>query len=171
MQMSIITFSIFVLVSLPLCFLHICVGFIRRRLSKAILHTCHSHGNLTHWCLDDMTVIFCVVFKYILLMSISAIFFKITADECHKTSLMRSQSWFREWLVAIRQQAITWTNFVTRHHWVNPSYAGYLLEGILYCVMSHLVCLILAYDFCAILLTSLLSLSKYFSDEDVHLYC
>ena len=31
-------------------------------------------------------------------------------DECHSTILMISQYWFRLWLGAVRQQAITWTN-------------------------------------------------------------
>ena len=34
----------------------------------------------------------------------------LLSRECHRTSLMRSQHWFREWLGAIRHQAITWTN-------------------------------------------------------------
>ena len=32
------------------------------------------------------------------------------SGECRRTSLMRSQHWFRWWLDAIRQQAITWAN-------------------------------------------------------------
>ena len=35
---------------------------------------------------------------------------KLLADECHRTSLMRSQYRFRWWLGAVRQQAITWAN-------------------------------------------------------------
>ena len=31
------------------------------------------------------------------------------SGECHNTSLMISQHWFRQWLGAVRQQAITWT--------------------------------------------------------------
>ena len=31
-------------------------------------------------------------------------------DECHRTLLMISQHWFREWLGAVRQQAITWAS-------------------------------------------------------------
>ena len=34
---------------------------------------------------------------------------KLPSAECSKTSLMISQHWFRWWLSAIRQQAITWT--------------------------------------------------------------
>ena len=35
---------------------------------------------------------------------------KLPSDECHKALLMISQHWFREWLGAVRQQAITWAN-------------------------------------------------------------
>ena len=35
---------------------------------------------------------------------------KLFSGECHKTSLMKSQNWFSQWLGAIRQQAISWTN-------------------------------------------------------------
>ena len=34
----------------------------------------------------------------------------ITSDECHRTLLMMSQHWFRQWPGADRQQAITWAN-------------------------------------------------------------
>ena len=34
----------------------------------------------------------------------------LALDECHSTLLMISQHWFREWLGAISQQAITWAN-------------------------------------------------------------
>ena len=34
---------------------------------------------------------------------------KLLSDGCHWTSLI-SQHWFREWLGAVRQQAITWAN-------------------------------------------------------------
>ena len=40
------------------------------------------------------------------------------SGECHRASLMKSQHWFMKWLVAIRQQAITWANFgpdICRH--------------------------------------------------------
>ena len=35
---------------------------------------------------------------------------KLPSDECHWTLLMISQHWFRQWLGAVRQQALTWTN-------------------------------------------------------------
>ena len=40
------------------------------------------------------------------------------SGECHRASLMKSQLWFRKWLGAVRQQAITWANFgpdICRH--------------------------------------------------------
>ena len=35
---------------------------------------------------------------------------KLLSGECHNTSLIISQHWFRLWLGAVRQQAITWAN-------------------------------------------------------------
>ena len=35
---------------------------------------------------------------------------KQSSNECHKTLVMISQHWFRLWLDAVRQQAITWAN-------------------------------------------------------------
>ena len=35
----------------------------------------------------------------------------LVIDECHITPLMISQHWFRWWLGAVRQRAITWANF------------------------------------------------------------
>ena len=32
------------------------------------------------------------------------------SDECHRILLMISQDWFRYWLGAVRQEAITWAN-------------------------------------------------------------
>ena len=34
----------------------------------------------------------------------------MSSDECHMTLLLISQHWFRQWLGAVRQQAITWTS-------------------------------------------------------------
>ena len=34
----------------------------------------------------------------------------MSSDECHRTLLMISHHWFRWWLGAVRQQAITWTS-------------------------------------------------------------
>ena len=43
---------------------------------------------------------------------------KLPSGDFHCTSLMRSQQWFRWWLGAIRQQAMTWANVdhVLCHH-------------------------------------------------------
>ena len=35
---------------------------------------------------------------------------KLPSDECHWTLLMTSQHWVRQWLGAVRHQAITWAN-------------------------------------------------------------
>ena len=39
---------------------------------------------------------------------ILSIYWKLTPDECHKTDV--TQRWFRQWLGAVKQQAITWTS-------------------------------------------------------------
>ena len=53
-------------------------------------------------------------------------------DECHGTSRMISQHWFRWWLGAVRQQAMTWRNVkcrsaslygIPRPQWVNDALA------------------------------------------------
>ena len=46
--------------------------------------------------------------------------------ECHRTPLVRSQQWFRQWLGAIWQQAITWTNVDIDlwHHMVSKAGAS-----------------------------------------------
>ena len=44
---------------------------------------------------------------FILIMQRSSL---VTRCECQRTSPMRSQHWFRLWLGAVRQQAITWAN-------------------------------------------------------------
>ena len=48
-------------------------------------------------------------------------FVKLSSNECH-WALMISQHWFRSWLGAVRQQAITWANVDSdqRHHMVSP---------------------------------------------------
>ena len=50
------------------------------------------------------------IFKPVSRIDILSIFYGITLSECHKASLMISQHWFKWWLVAVRQQAITWAN-------------------------------------------------------------
>ena len=68
-------------------------------------------NELTHWPLLDLVVILkLVVFKLISRSVFGAFPVKLPSGECHKTSLWIGQHWFREWLGAIRQQSITWTN-------------------------------------------------------------
>ena len=69
---------------------------------------------------------------------------KLLSGECHRTSLMKSQHWFSQWLGAPRQQAITWTkvdsdlslNFITRPQWVNDALAYFLLQPVEYVVVE-----------------------------------
>ena len=51
-----------------------------------------------------------VIFKQILVIDSWGISVKLPWYECHCTSLMISQYWFRLWLGVVRQQAITWAN-------------------------------------------------------------
>ena len=58
---------------------------------------------LTPWPLGDFKYNYRqVIFKLTLV--------KLSSDECHWTLLMIIQHWFRQWLGAVRQQAITWAN-------------------------------------------------------------
>ena len=50
--------------------------------------------------------------KLILQNDILSFFCKIGLCEHHKIPLVKSLHWFRKWLGAIRQQAITWSNVV-----------------------------------------------------------
>ena len=43
-------------------------------------------------------------------MDTLSISFEIAQDECRKNPLLISQHCFREWLGAVKHQAITWTN-------------------------------------------------------------
>ena len=68
-----------------------------------------------------------VFFKLISRKDVFSISCEIALGECLETSLMISQHWFRNWLGAIKQQAITWANsdpnlcchIITRPQWVN----------------------------------------------------
>ena len=60
----------------------------------------------TLWPLEDSTVIF----KLILEVDILSISWEIAFVQMLQNPLMMSQHWFREWLGAVRQQAITWAN-------------------------------------------------------------
>ena len=66
---------------------------------------------LTHWPLGDLNVILKLQFSILLYWLVFANLLMImSSDECYRTLLMISQHWFRQWLGAIRQQAITWTS-------------------------------------------------------------
>ena len=59
-------------------------------------------------------------------------------DECQGTSPMTSQHWFRWWLGAVRQQAITWANvdLVPCRHKASPGYSE--LRNEMYVVLNSL---------------------------------
>ena len=68
---------------------------------------------------------------------------KLSSDECHKTSSVISQHWFRKWLDAVRQQAIAWAN-------VNPdqcrcmasiSHTNLKKEQFMACFWTHTACM------------------------------
>ena len=60
-------------------------------------------------------------YKGSLLYISGAFLVKLPSDECHNTLLMISQHWFRWWLGAVNQQAITWSN-------VDPDLGHYLIS-------------------------------------------
>ena len=85
--------------------------------SKPIIH---SNIGKSHCPLVDVELIFKVWFSkslYRIVVWVLAV--KFILAECHKTSLMISQHWFRQWLGAVRQQAITWAN-------VDPGFCPYM---------------------------------------------
>ena len=55
---------------------------------------------------------------------ISGLPVKLHIDECHKISLLISQTWFKKWPGVIKQQAITWANvdWVLCHHVASPGH-------------------------------------------------
>ena len=72
--------------------------------------------------------------QMLLIKFMSIFFVKLLLYECHSTPLMISQHWFRYWLGAVRQQAITWDN-------VDPDSCHHMLplghnELILYQVLA-----------------------------------
>ena len=64
------------------------------------------HHSLTQWHLRDVCDFQCENFQTYFSYAFPL---NMPSCECHKTSLM-SQYWFRWWLKAIRQKAITWIN-------------------------------------------------------------
>ena len=86
--------------------MHLKVSSAKRRLF------CLGLNVLTHWPLGDLDVIlkiwFSIWFNWLLSSDLCMI---MSSDNCHRsdrTLLMISQHWFRYWLGAFRQQAITW---------------------------------------------------------------
>ena len=87
---------------------------------------------LTHWPLGDLNVILKISFSILLYWLVSSNLLMImSSDECHRTLLMISQHWFRQWLGAVRQQAITWTSVDQdlQHHMalLDPNELTYIL--------------------------------------------
>ena len=66
--------------------------------------------SLTHWPLGDLDAILKLQFLILSYWLVSSHQLKMPWDECQWTSAMINQHWFRKWLGAIRQQAITWSN-------------------------------------------------------------
>ena len=69
---------------------------------------CYWYGALTHWPLGNVAIILNVWFWNIFQWLVSMYF------QCH--IVMISQYWFRSWLGAVMQQAVTWANVKTIWH-------------------------------------------------------
>ena len=82
-----------------------------------------SEPMMVHWtmiyaslCINELALRRCscifksTIFKLISRIDILIIFSEIAPSECHNTSLIISQDWFRSCLGAIRQQANSWDN-------------------------------------------------------------
>ena len=86
---------------------------------------CWGLNMLTHWPLGDLDAILKLQFPISFYWLVSSHCLMIMPwDECHGTLLMMSQHWFRYWLGAVRQQAITWTNvdIVPCRHMASPGH-------------------------------------------------
>ena len=88
-----------------------------------ILHTQHDYMKKFYWSSHIFSLlvnwgpasfIWSLISKLIILSG--ALTMKLLRGECHRTSLMRSQYWFRQWLCAFRQQANTQANDQDLHH-------------------------------------------------------
>ena len=65
----------------------------------------------TLWPPGDVAVIWEAYFSNALYKTVLlALTAKFLSEECHRTSLMRNQHWFRKWLGAVRRQAIIRAN-------------------------------------------------------------
>ena len=68
-------------------------------------------SRLTHWPLGDLDAILKLQFSILFYWLVSSHHpMVMPSDECHGTSPIISQHWFRYWLGAVRQQAINWAN-------------------------------------------------------------
>ena len=66
---------------------------------------------LTHWPLGVLNESFDKQFSsYFHWLMADVSLMKFPSDECQLTPLMISQHWFRQWLDAVRHQAIAWAN-------------------------------------------------------------
>ena len=66
---------------------------------------------LAHWPLGDLDTILKLQFSISFHRLVSSLRLRIMPwDECQGTSPMISQDWFRQWICAVMQQAITWAN-------------------------------------------------------------
>ena len=80
---------------------------------------------LTHWPLGDLDAILKLQFSILFYWLVSSHRLMIMPwDECQGTSPMISQQWFRQWLGAVRHQAIAWANvdIVPCRHMASPGH-------------------------------------------------
>ena len=76
------------------------------QISRNIAHLWYP---LTHWPLIDLNKILDKEFSSQIPWLMAEVYLeKLLSDGCHWILLMISQHWFRWWLGAVRQQAITW---------------------------------------------------------------
>ena len=93
-----------------------------RQFSWTVIEARASMIDYTHSCIPSHVLLvnslaprkFEWNFRYLILQMISVICWlslvQLPWYECHWTSLMISQHWFRQWLGVVRKQAITWAN-------------------------------------------------------------
>ena len=74
-------------------------------------HELCCHYWLNHWLLGDLDATLKILFSSLLYWLVPSELLLIkSSDEWYRNLLMISQHWFRYWLGAVRQQAITWAN-------------------------------------------------------------
>ena len=62
---------------------------------------------------------------------------KLPSGECHWTLLMTTQHWFRWWLGAIRQEAITWANVNPDRFISSYGFSRLWVDTTDYCTLTH----------------------------------